>query len=196
MSRQNYPRKCFWTKEKETWIKISPRVSVPGLRTTGPWARFSKVPITFLARKVVLCFSCLHPRSKLRQFWTWYNKTLILGYPFIYPPPIAKGAARERASERRILWSASRGSTFHHFPKLGESPGAGVLSYNCLMGTCGQPGYVFRDFCLKQGRKISDICLKQGQGMGAAPHLPTQGYIEYPPGGRACSQAAMCTLPR
>ena len=27
----------------------------------------------------------------------------------------------------------------------------GVLPYKGLMGTCGQPGYVFRDFCLKQG---------------------------------------------
>ena len=28
----------------------------------------------------------------------------------------------------------------------------GVLRpYKGLMGTCGQPGYVFQDFCLKQG---------------------------------------------
>ena len=28
----------------------------------------------------------------------------------------------------------------------------GLLPYKGLMGTCGQPGYVFRDdFCLKQG---------------------------------------------
>ena len=34
----------------------------------------------------------------------------------------------------------------------GEEPGGGgVLPYKGLMGTCGQPGYVFRDFCLKQG---------------------------------------------
>ena len=26
-----------------------------------------------------------------------------------------------------------------------------VLPYKDLMGTCGQPGYVFREFCLKQG---------------------------------------------
>ena len=32
----------------------------------------------------------------------------------------------------------------------GRSPG-GILPYKDLMGTCGQPGYVFRDFCLKQG---------------------------------------------
>ena len=31
-----------------------------------------------------------------------------------------------------------------------KTPG-GVLPYKGLMGTCGQPGYVFRDFCLKQG---------------------------------------------
>ena len=27
----------------------------------------------------------------------------------------------------------------------------GVLPYKGLMGTYGQPGYVFRNFCLKQG---------------------------------------------
>ena len=27
--------------------------------------------------------------------------------------------------------------------------GGGVLPYKGLMGTCGLPGYVFRDFCLK-----------------------------------------------
>ena len=31
------------------------------------------------------------------------------------------------------------------------TPGGGVLPYKGLMGMCGQPGYVFRDFCLKQG---------------------------------------------
>ena len=93
------------------------------------------------------------------------------------------------------------------------------------MGTCGQPGYVFWDFCLKQGIKFIIFCLNQGidlsifvlkiltwfwvkcltQGIknrnsvlnrvgksaifvlnrirvwGAAPHLPIQGYIKYPP---------------
>ena len=29
--------------------------------------------------------------------------------------------------------------------------GGGVLPYKALMGTCGQPGYIFRDFCLEQG---------------------------------------------
>ena len=34
-----------------------------------------------------------------------------------------------------------------------QYPG-GVLPYKALMGTCGQPGYVFRDFCLEQGIKF------------------------------------------
>ena len=38
----------------------------------------------------------------------------------------------------------------------------GVLPYKGLMGTCGQPGYVFRNFCLKQGIDFINICLKQG----------------------------------
>ena len=51
--------------------------------------------------------------------------------------------------------------------------GGVVLPYKGLMGTCGQPGYVFQDFCLKQGidfiifrlnRGIDFIsfCLKEG----------------------------------
>ena len=42
-----------------------------------------------------------------------------------------------------------------------HSPG-GVLPYKGLMGTCGQPGYVFRDFCLKQGIDFIIFCLNQG----------------------------------
>ena len=49
----------------------------------------------------------------------------------------------------------------------------GVLPYKGLTGKCGQPGYVFRDFCLKQGIFFSifgpnqgidfiNFCLKQG----------------------------------
>ena len=40
--------------------------------------------------------------------------------------------------------------------------GEGVLPYKGLMGTCGQPGYVFRDFCLKQGINFIIFCLNQG----------------------------------
>ena len=40
--------------------------------------------------------------------------------------------------------------------------GGGVHPYKGLMGTCGQPGYVFRDFCLKQGIDFINFCLKQG----------------------------------
>ena len=29
------------------------------------------------------------------------------------------------------------------------------------MGTCGQPGYVFRDFCLEQGIEFIIFCLNQ-----------------------------------
>ena len=40
--------------------------------------------------------------------------------------------------------------------------GGGVLPYKGLMGTCGQPGYVFRDFCFKQGIEFIIFCLNQG----------------------------------
>ena len=38
----------------------------------------------------------------------------------------------------------------------------GVLPCKGFMGTCGQPGYVFRDFCLKQGIDLIIFCLNQG----------------------------------
>ena len=41
-------------------------------------------------------------------------------------------------------------------------PGGGVLPYKGLMGTCGQPGYVFRGFRLKQGIEFIIFCLNQG----------------------------------
>ena len=50
----------------------------------------------------------------------------------------------------------------------GAGGGGGVLPYKVLMGTCGQQGYVFRDFCLNQGIDLSHFvlnwvkCLKQG----------------------------------
>ena len=40
--------------------------------------------------------------------------------------------------------------------------GGGVLPYKGLMGTCGQPGYVFRDFCLEQSIEFIIFCLNQG----------------------------------
>ena len=68
----------------------------------------------------------------------------------------------------------------HHFGLVSPSyaglrcylGGGGVLPYKGLMGMCGQSGYVFGDFCLKQGIdfiifvlirvSILSICLKQG----------------------------------
>ena len=45
---------------------------------------------------------------------------------------------------------------------LGFKTRGRVLPYKSLMGTCGQPGYVFRDFCLKQGIEFIIFCLNQG----------------------------------
>ena len=42
------------------------------------------------------------------------------------------------------------------------TPGGGVLPYKGLMGTCDQPRYVFRNFCLKQGIEFIIFCLNQG----------------------------------
>ena len=43
--------------------------------------------------------------------------------------------------------------------------GGGVLPYKGLLETCGQPGYVFQDFCLKQGIDFIIFCVIQGIGL-------------------------------
>ena len=43
------------------------------------------------------------------------------------------------------------------------------------MGTCGQPGYVFRDFCLKQGIDFIIFCLNQG--INFINFCPKTGYL-------------------
>ena len=35
-STENYPRKCFWTQEKETWVKFNPGLSAN--RPSNNWA--------------------------------------------------------------------------------------------------------------------------------------------------------------
>ena len=40
--------------------------------------------------------------------------------------------------------------------------GGGVLPYKGIMGPCGQPGYVFQGFCLKQGIDFISFCLLTG----------------------------------
>ena len=99
-----------------------------------------------------------------------------------------------------------------YISKVKPRGGGGVLPYKGLMGTCGQPGYVFRDFCLEQGiefitfclnqgidlsifflnwvkclkqgiKNRSDICLKQGQGMGGRAAPPQPGIHRVPPSG-------------
>ena len=44
-------------------------------------------------------------------------------------------------------------------------PGGGLPPYKGLMGTWGQPGYVFRDFCLKQVIEFIIFCLNQGNDL-------------------------------
>ena len=58
--------------------------------------------------------------------------------------------------EQWTVWGVSKTKT--------QDPrgGGGVLPCKGLTGTCSQPGYVFRDFCLKQGIDFINFCLKQG----------------------------------
>ena len=50
-----------------------------------------------------------------------------------------------------------------YFIELCRLPGGGGgLPYKGLMGTWGQPGYVFRDFCLKQGIFLNSFVIANG----------------------------------
>ena len=64
-----------------------------------------------------------------------------------------------RMMGKEIGHMVSRGAKIF---KMASEGGGGVLPYKGLMGTCGQPGYVFRDFCLKQGIEFIIFCLNQG----------------------------------
>ena len=44
--------------------------------------------------------------------------------------------------------------------------GGGVLPYKGLMWTCGQSGYVFRDFCHKQGIDFYHFVLNKVSFLG------------------------------
>ena len=69
--------------------------------------------------------------------------------PGLFGSSIPGLVATTTCMPRKIAFSARGGG-------VGE-----VLPYKGLMGTCSQPGYVFRDFCLKQGIEFIIFCLKQ-----------------------------------
>ena len=74
-------------------------------------------------------------------------------------------AALEREGKgdlRRVIVRISFLFHFERLPRRLQTRGGGVLPYKTLMGTCGSPGYVFRDFCLKQGIDFIIFCLNQG----------------------------------
>ena len=65
----------------------------------------------------------------------------------------------------KLLGECSTRSLVYYNLMYVRHPGGGVLPYKGLMGTCGQPGYVFRDFCLKQGIEFIIFCLNQVIGL-------------------------------
>ena len=70
----------------------------------------------------------------------------------------AKEAKNQTQALRELKYSYTQKNDF----SLELNPGGGLLPYKDLMGTCGQPGYVFRDFCFKQGIEFIIFCLNQG----------------------------------
>ena len=73
------------------------------------------------------------------------------------PPPASFAESTVCASARGL-----KRDVLHRYMHVSPGGGGGVLPYKGLMGTCGQPGYVFRDFCLKQGIEFIIFCLNQG----------------------------------
>jgi len=85
-------------------------------------------------------------RTLSRTYLAFPNWKQLIVKPYICLPQRQTRHAYARPLQGKLL-------------RLG--PG-GVLPYKGLMGTCGQPGYVFRHFCLKQGIEFIIFCLNQG----------------------------------
>ena len=77
--------------------------------------------------------------------WKWSGESR---YPGALPPELENFRRAFSSSSTDCTWVSEDGHTTTCDAVF--VPGE-VLPYKGLMGTCGQRGYVFRDFCLKQG---------------------------------------------
>ena len=86
------------------------------------------------------------------QYWSNWNKIWIqLHYEDGGNWRNLLEQSREPATNSTDIWRRRCG--------IWTPGGVGVLPYEGLMKTCGQPGYVFRDFCLKQVSNLSFFVL-------------------------------------
>ena len=82
-NRQNYPKKCFWTKEIET--RVNPGLALIGLRTTGPresfpWRSSDTSTTEFIARNFLvtiiinMCSSMLSGKVLCKLWVAYYTQ--------------------------------------------------------------------------------------------------------------------------
>ena len=78
-NRENYLRKCFWTQEKETWVKLNPGLSAN--RPSNNWALKFTQETWVLCHKNFFCQMVLHfPRLTIIISWSiWYFRTTQVG---------------------------------------------------------------------------------------------------------------------
>ena len=129
-------------------------------------AIFETIPITVTARSWYACFSAVNwycfaifeycSLIQKNQLMTPNSYSFIIfSFGKIWSAKICSANWTRLCDLARFAYEGTRRSS----TRL-RSPG-GILPYKGLMGTCGQPGYVFRDFCLKQGIEFIIFCLKQ-----------------------------------
>ena len=78
-NRENYPRKCFWTKEKETRVKLNPRSSANQLSNNWALVHLLVLPMLFIA---------VNSPNLVHQHWKDQKTAKCpkpLGYCFIWP---------------------------------------------------------------------------------------------------------------
>ena len=78
-NRENYPRKCFWTKEKETRVKFNPRSSANQLSNNWALVHLLVLPMLFIA---------VNSPNLVHQHWKDQKTAKCpkpLGYCFIWP---------------------------------------------------------------------------------------------------------------
>ena len=100
------------------------------------------------------------------MWWSNFNTDAQDSITWHEPPPVTTVSDSQEVHTSKIQFyegsiNEQLNWRFSATP-VGGGEGVEVLPYKGLMGTCGQPGYVFRDFCLKQGIEFIIFCLNQG----------------------------------
>ena len=161
--------------------------TMPGLK---PAARFSQVPVTFPAWKVVLCLPCLHLRNNFEMIRSlrpsdgllkWHNKTVSY-LKICLPTRKVSGPFEERASG--IHWFVGPTCTYSKqgLWLAGKTRGTGDITMPLSLKTIGSAGYKDHGNRRFGWVQVNRICSQMPYALGHRPVRHLNGrYIFRPP---------------